>query len=59
MSKAKDYSKAQTWRLLTTLLRAWGVGFLLAVRGTIWLIRKSVGLAPFGRPRRPDEGLVD
>jgi hypothetical protein len=59
MSDAKHHSEHQAWRLLTTLLRAWGVGFVFAARGTVWLIRKSLGLMPFGRPRKPDEGLID
>lgn len=59
MSTTKHRPEHQVLRLLTTLLRAWGVGFVLAGRGTLWLVRKSLGILPFGRTKRGDEGLID
>jgi hypothetical protein len=59
MNTAKHRPGSQALRLLTTVLRAWAVGFVLAARGTVWLLRKSLGLLPFGRSKRTDEGLID
>jgi hypothetical protein len=48
------------FNLLTTLLRAWGAGFVIAVLGTWWVLRKVLRLARFRRSPPPiDEGLVE
>jgi hypothetical protein len=41
------------------VLRVWGVGFVIAARGTMWLTRKTLRLLPFTRSKRANEDLVD
>jgi hypothetical protein len=45
--------------LIGTLLRAWWVGFALAARGTVWVVRKTFRLFPFGRSTGERESLFD
>jgi hypothetical protein len=59
MSSARDLPSYPALLLVTTLLRAWAVGFALAALGTWWVLRKSLRLLPFRQARRGPEGLVD
>jgi hypothetical protein len=46
-------------RLMSTLLRVWAVGFVLAAKGSLWLIRKTLLLLPFRRAPRADASLIE
>ncbi|MGC1574989.1 MAG: hypothetical protein WA813_02465 [Beijerinckiaceae bacterium] len=59
MRDAKHSSDHPAMTLIGTVLRVWGVGFVIAARGTMWLTRKTLHLLPFTRSNRADEDLVD
>jgi hypothetical protein len=45
--------------LIGTLLRVWLVGLALAARGTVWVVRKTFRLFPFGGSKGAQESLID
>jgi hypothetical protein len=59
MRDLKRFSVSPALDLISTLLRAWLVGFALAARGTVWVVRKTFRLLPFRRSTGAQESLID
>ena len=58
MSRRKPTTDRSPLRMLGIALRVWAVGFVLAIRGTAWLARKTVRSWSRSRRSNSDETLI-
>jgi len=58
MSHCKQSADHPSFGIVTTAMRVWAVGFVLAAKGTMWLAHKMLRSWSTARPQHSNETLI-